>query len=54
MTPPQELTINARMGYATRIYRRPAEPQERPWQAMYVQPEAPDKPRGGHDYAHGR
>jgi 2-polyprenyl-6-methoxyphenol hydroxylase-like FAD-dependent oxidoreductase len=43
--PPAELTVNARLGYATRIYRRP-DNQERPWQAMYIQPEAPDKPRG--------
>jgi 2-polyprenyl-6-methoxyphenol hydroxylase-like FAD-dependent oxidoreductase len=43
--PPAELTVNARLGYATRIYRR-LDNQERPWQAMYIQPEAPDKPRG--------
>jgi 2-polyprenyl-6-methoxyphenol hydroxylase-like FAD-dependent oxidoreductase len=43
--PPAELTVNARLGYATRIYQMPNQ-QERPWQAMYIQPEAPDKPRG--------
>jgi 2-polyprenyl-6-methoxyphenol hydroxylase-like FAD-dependent oxidoreductase len=45
-TPPQELTINARMGYASRIYRRPAA-HSKQWQAMYVQPEAPAQPGGG-------
>jgi 2-polyprenyl-6-methoxyphenol hydroxylase-like FAD-dependent oxidoreductase len=45
-TPPVESTIDAKMGYATRIYRRPAA-HANPWQAMYVQPEAPDQPAGG-------
>jgi 2-polyprenyl-6-methoxyphenol hydroxylase-like FAD-dependent oxidoreductase len=44
--PPEELTISARMGYATRIYRRPAA-RTAQWQAMYVQPQAPNQPGGG-------
>lgn len=44
--PPAETVVNAMMGYSTRIYRRPAGHYAQ-WQAMYIQPEAPDQPRGG-------
>jgi 2-polyprenyl-6-methoxyphenol hydroxylase-like FAD-dependent oxidoreductase len=44
--PPAELVVNARLAYATRIYRRPAA-HAGPWEAMYIQPEAPDQPHGG-------
>lgn len=41
---PQETTVNAFPGYATRFYECPAE--QRDWKLIYVQPHAPDQPRG--------
>ncbi|MFD7516535.1 hypothetical protein ACFV85_17240 [Streptomyces niveus] len=37
--------IDARLGYSSRYYRRPAD-RAAPWKAMYVQGN-PDVPRGG-------
>lgn len=45
-TPPEESTVDALAGYATRIYRRPAHFTAN-WKAMHVKPTAPDSPRGG-------
>jgi 2-polyprenyl-6-methoxyphenol hydroxylase-like FAD-dependent oxidoreductase len=42
---PHESTVNAHPGYASRLYRRPANFGES-WKAMYLMPEAPDQPRG--------
>jgi 2-polyprenyl-6-methoxyphenol hydroxylase-like FAD-dependent oxidoreductase len=43
---PQETLINARMGYASRIYRRPAEWRAE-WKAAFSQAAPPVQPRGG-------
>ncbi|MFN8490686.1 MAG: FAD-dependent monooxygenase [Caldilineaceae bacterium] len=45
-TPPQETTINAFVGYSTRIYRRPAAFADT-WKLLYVMPMYPHTPRGG-------
>ncbi len=44
-TPPTEVTVDAKAGYASRIYRRPATAP--PWQMMYYLAEAPHQSRGG-------
>lgn len=44
-TPPSETVINAFPGYATRIYKRPANFQ-RNWKLAYVQPTPPHNTRG--------
>lgn len=44
--PPQETIVNSFPGYATRIYRRPAESEAR-WKTMYIRPTPPDGTRGG-------
>jgi 2-polyprenyl-6-methoxyphenol hydroxylase-like FAD-dependent oxidoreductase len=43
--PPQEITVDAQAGYASRIYRR-SEPFSS-WKAIYVMPKAPNQSRGG-------
>ncbi len=43
--PPTEVTVDAKAGYASRIYRRPAQAQ--PWKVMYYLAEAPTQSRGG-------
>jgi 2-polyprenyl-6-methoxyphenol hydroxylase-like FAD-dependent oxidoreductase len=43
---PRETVIDAFPGYATRIYQRPAHFQGT-WKGLYIQPTAPDQPRGG-------
>ncbi|MCI0395788.1 MAG: FAD-dependent monooxygenase [Chloroflexi bacterium] len=45
-TPPQETTVNAFAGYATRIYECPADFAES-WKILYVMPAAPENTRGG-------
>jgi 2-polyprenyl-6-methoxyphenol hydroxylase-like FAD-dependent oxidoreductase len=45
-TPPRESVVNSFPGYATRIYRRPAEFSE-PWKIIYIRPTPPDSFRGG-------
>jgi 2-polyprenyl-6-methoxyphenol hydroxylase-like FAD-dependent oxidoreductase len=42
---PHESIVNAHPGYASRLYRLPANSKE-PWKAMYMMPEAPHQPRG--------
>lgn len=42
--PPTEVTIDAKAGYASRIYRRPAKAQA--WKVMYYLAEAPTQARG--------
>lgn len=44
--PPEESTIDALTGYATRIYRRP-HMIDIDWRAMYIRPTPPDDTRGG-------
>jgi 2-polyprenyl-6-methoxyphenol hydroxylase-like FAD-dependent oxidoreductase len=44
--PPQESTVDALPGYASRIYRRPAG-FERRWKTLYVRPTPPNNTRGG-------
>lgn len=41
---PAEITIDAGAGYATQIYRRPAQPPA--WKVLYAMPQAPDHTRG--------
>lgn len=43
--PPVEVTVDAKAGYASRIYRRPN--NDRQWQVMYYLAEAPTQSRGG-------
>ncbi len=43
---PEEEVVNAHMGYATRVYRRP-EASDRGWEALYVQADPPGMTRGG-------
>jgi 2-polyprenyl-6-methoxyphenol hydroxylase-like FAD-dependent oxidoreductase len=45
-TPPRETSINAFAGYASRLYRRPAEFNES-WKTLYIRPTPPDRTRGG-------
>ncbi len=45
-TPPKETTVNAYTGYASRIYRRPAEFSEE-WKILYVRPDPASSTRGG-------
>lgn len=45
-TPPRESVVNAFAGYASRIYRRPAEFSES-WKTLYIRPTAPKSTRGG-------
>ncbi len=45
-TSPQETTINAHVGYASRVYRRPAGFQG-DWKVVFVQAAPPDFTRGG-------
>jgi flavin-dependent dehydrogenase len=42
---PHESMVDAHPGYASRVYRRPADFNES-WEVMYIMPEAPDQPRG--------
>jgi flavin-dependent dehydrogenase len=42
--PPEETTIDAQTGYATRLYQLPAQP--RSWQVLYAMPLAPAHTRG--------
>ncbi|MGI8648961.1 MAG: NAD(P)/FAD-dependent oxidoreductase, partial [Rubrobacter sp.] len=42
--PPEEETIDARLGYATRWYEAPENPD---WKSLAVLPDWPDNPRGG-------
>lgn len=44
-TPPEETVVDAKAGYATRIYRRPASMPAN--QAIYCIPQAPHQARGG-------
>lgn len=44
--PPRETVINAFPGYATRIYKRPANFQGY-WKSLYIQPTPPNDKRGG-------
>ncbi len=44
--PPQETTINAFLGYASRCYQRPAGRHDR-WRGLLIGTRAPDQPRGG-------
>ena len=44
-TPPRETIINAFPGYATRIYKRPANFQGY-WKSVYIQPTPPNNKRG--------
>jgi 2-polyprenyl-6-methoxyphenol hydroxylase-like FAD-dependent oxidoreductase len=44
-TPPQERTINAFVGYSTRIYRKPAHFAD-PWKSLYIMAMYPHTPRG--------
>ncbi|MBV7332300.1 FAD-dependent monooxygenase [Chloroflexi bacterium TSY] len=44
-TPPAEITVDAKAGYATRVYRRPAHAPD--WKVMYYLAEAPAQSRGG-------
>lgn len=44
--PPEEISVNAFPGYATRIYRRPANFSAK-WKALYMMPKAPTQSRGG-------
>lgn len=43
--PPQEQTVNAFPGYATRIYQMPKQ-DDRRWKALYIMPNPPDVKRG--------
>ncbi|MEZ4731695.1 MAG: FAD-dependent monooxygenase [Caldilineaceae bacterium] len=45
-TPPEEISVNAFPGYATRIYRRPTDFSAK-WKALYMMPKAPTHSRGG-------
>jgi 2-polyprenyl-6-methoxyphenol hydroxylase-like FAD-dependent oxidoreductase len=45
-TPPEEWSIDSFVGYATRIYERPADFDDS-WKTLYVQPTPPDGTRGG-------
>jgi 2-polyprenyl-6-methoxyphenol hydroxylase-like FAD-dependent oxidoreductase len=45
-TPPEEWSIDSFVGYATRIYERPADFDDS-WKTLYVQPMPPDGTRGG-------
>lgn len=44
--PPRESKVDAQVGYATRIYRRP-EGFAATWKTMYIKPSPPDGTRGG-------
>jgi flavin-dependent dehydrogenase len=44
--PPAELTINTFVGYATRLYQKPADFAEE-WKAMYIRPTLKTGARGG-------
>jgi len=44
--PPQEWTVNAFVGYTTRLYRRPPDFDES-WKALHVRLSPPDHTRGG-------
>lgn len=44
--PPDESTVDALPGYATRIYRRPSQ-FNASWKMMHIKPAAPDSTRGG-------
>lgn len=44
--PPRESTVNAFTGYATRIYRQPANVAGR-WKTLYIRPTPPKGTRGG-------
>ena len=44
--PPEETVVNSFQGYASRLYRPPAE-FESDWKALYIQQAPPDDPRGG-------
>lgn len=48
-TPPQETTINAFVGYASRLYKIPADFDETVagWKTMYIRPTPTESPRGG-------
>jgi flavin-dependent dehydrogenase len=43
---PEETAINAHLGYASRVYRRPSDHRQR-WQGLLIGPKAPDHPRSG-------
>ena len=43
---PQETVVNALLGYATRMYRRPAG-FEADWKGMFIQAAPPERTRGG-------
>jgi flavin-dependent dehydrogenase len=45
-TPPQETTVNAFTGYASRLYRRPAG-GDQGWKTLYVRPTPAHSTRGG-------
>jgi len=45
-TPADELTVNAFVGYATRIYQKPVDFKEE-WKAMYIRPTVKTGTRGG-------
>jgi 2-polyprenyl-6-methoxyphenol hydroxylase-like FAD-dependent oxidoreductase len=45
-TPAAEFTINTFVGYATRIYQKPADFNEE-WKALYIRPTVKTGPRGG-------
>jgi 2-polyprenyl-6-methoxyphenol hydroxylase-like FAD-dependent oxidoreductase len=44
--PPEEAVVNSFQGYASRLYRPPAQ-FESDWKSLYVQQAPPDDPRGG-------
>jgi 2-polyprenyl-6-methoxyphenol hydroxylase-like FAD-dependent oxidoreductase len=44
--PPEETVVNSFQGYASRLYRPPAE-FEPDWKGLYIQQAPPDEPRGG-------
>ncbi len=46
LTPPQETSYPARVGYATRLYQRPAR-WEADWKILHVRPQPPTNTRGG-------
>ena len=43
---PEESMVNASLGYASRLYRRPAATSF-PWECVYIQVAPPDRTRGG-------
>lgn len=44
--PPEETIVNAFAGYASRLYRHPAD-FAADWKYLYIRPSAPDQARGG-------